>query len=98
MAFAATRGCRHIGIVIAGHEAHLLRRAETFEPAAGALEFERQRDIDEVAGDRDVVRPGVGAAQVGDDRIECFGAMDGMAVAPSIGATEEPLRGEFGER
>ena len=39
---------------------------------AGALEFGRQRDIDEVAGDGDMVRPL--AAKVAGDGVERAGA------------------------
>ena len=51
-------GSRHaadVGVMVAGHERHLLGRADLREPARRGREFGLQRDIDEVARDRGVI-------------------------------------------
>ena len=45
----------HIGVVIARHECHVVRRAERLEPGARRRELVGERDVDEIAGDGDVV-------------------------------------------
>ena len=59
------RGAAHIGVVIAGHQVTSCGGPERFEPGARRRIFGRQRDIDEVAGHRDVV--GRLRLEVGDD-------------------------------
>ena len=48
--------CAHIGVVIAGHHGDPLRRADAVEPVPRRREFLLQRQIDQIAGDRDLVR------------------------------------------
>ena len=50
----ARRGL-HIGIVVAGHGADVVRIAQRIEPGARRRELVGERQVDEVAGDRDVV-------------------------------------------
>src|SRR5437763_1972884 len=45
----------HIGVVIAGHDGDVLRRAEPPEEGVGLRIFRWKRKIDQVAGDRDMV-------------------------------------------
>ncbi len=59
-------GRAHIGVVIAGHDGDVARAAERCEPGARRREFVGQRQVDEIAGDRDVV--GRLRLEVGDQR------------------------------
>ena len=43
--------------MIARHQGHVRRRPERFKPSARRHVFARQRDVDQVAGHRDVVAP-----------------------------------------
>ena len=52
----AAQGAGHIGIVIAGYHREVVGQAEIVEPVAGGGDFHIEGDVDEVAGDRDVVR------------------------------------------
>jgi hypothetical protein len=45
-----------IGVVIARDSGHAGRRPEMVQPFGGADEFVRQSEIDQVSGDRDMVR------------------------------------------
>jgi hypothetical protein len=45
----------HIGVVIAGDGSDALRRAKVPQPLRGKHEFLGKPEIDEIAGDRDVV-------------------------------------------
>ena len=49
-------GRAHVGIVVAGNDRHILRGAEALKPGSGGRIFGRQRQVDEIAGHRDVVR------------------------------------------
>src|SRR5205814_8075399 len=53
----------HIGIMVAGHDGDPAGRPEVLEPLGGDNEFGGERDIDEVAGQGDVI--GTGGANVG---------------------------------
>jgi hypothetical protein len=95
MALAQRSGGLHIGIVISGHETYVRSRPQFIEPAARVLEFRRQRDIDEIAGHRDVVGPL--APEVAHDRRRHVAAMDGAALAKPVEISGEPLRCELGD-
>ena len=79
---AVTRGLAHIDVVIAGHQGDVLRRSQRFKPGARRWIFGRQRDVDEVAGHRDVV--GCLCLEVGDDARKHVAAMDQAALAPPV--------------
>ena len=50
-------GAANIGVVIAGNHGDPIGRADALEPCPRRREFRLQRQIDEIAGDRDMVRP-----------------------------------------
>ena len=83
----------HIGVVIAGHDRDLLRRADAFEPRLRRLELRLQRQIDEIAGHRDVVRPL--RLQVGDQRIQHLAAVIFVAVAGPVEIAKRALADEI---
>ena len=85
----------HIGVVVAGNDRDVLRRADAFEPGLGRREFRLQRQVDEVAGYRDVVRPL--RLHVGDQRVEHLAAVIFVAVADPVEIAQRPLAGEFAE-
>jgi hypothetical protein len=72
----------HIGVVVAGNQRHIGRRAERIEPHPRRRIFGRQRQIDEIAGDGDVVR--LLRLEVGDDARQHLGLMDRLALAPPV--------------
>jgi hypothetical protein len=72
-------GGRHIGVVIARHKGDPFGIAEGFEPLRGRPVFGPQRQVDQVAGQRDVVRPV--RHEVGDQRLEDLRPVD---VAPAV--------------
>ena len=51
---------RDIGVVIAGYDRDLVGRAEAADPACCVIELAGERDVDDVAGHRDVVGRGGG--------------------------------------
>ena len=82
-----------VDVVIAGNDGDVLGAADGSEPVAGALILDRQRQIDEVAGDGDVV--GRLRFQVARDLIENFAAMDMFALAVPIDEAEPALADEL---
>ena len=88
-------GRAHIGVVIAGNNRDLVRRADTFEPGPCRREFRLERQVDQIAGDGDVAGPL--RLHVGDQGVEHFGAMDGVAVALPVDIAERALAGEFAQ-
>ena len=89
------RGRAYIGIVIAGHQGDVVRRPERREPGARRRVFAGERDVDEVAGHRDVV--GRLRLQVGHDAREHVGAMDQVALAPPVQKAGGALADELGQ-
>jgi len=83
----------HIGVVIAGHDRDPLRRADAFEPGLGRGEFRLQRQVDEVAGDRDVVR--ALRLHVGDQRVQHLAAVIFVAVAGPVEIAQRALAREI---
>ncbi len=70
----------HIGVVVAGREGYVRRLAERPHPFRRATKLRRQRDVDEIAGDRDMV--GLLGAHVGDqtgERRPCRSAVRARA-------------------
>ena len=63
--------------------------AELAQPGRGLHELGRQRDVDEVAGDRDVV--GRLLVQVGDQRVQHLAAMHAVAAPLPGQIAEHPL-------
>ena len=63
-----------IGVVIARHDRHLVGGAQRVEPGAGEMEFLRQRDVSQVAGNGDVVVAFLG--DVARHRLQRAGDMD----------------------
>ena len=84
----------HIGVVIAGHQAHVLRVAQSFQPDAPARELFRQRDIGKVAGASDVVS--LLRLQVGDDLGQHAGVVDEAAPALPVDVAGQPLIEQLG--
>jgi hypothetical protein len=85
--------CAHIGVVIAGYHRDPLRRADAFKPGLCRGEFRLQRQIDEIAGHRDVVRPL--RLHVGDQRVQHLAAVIFVAVAGPVEIAERTLAGEI---
>ena len=81
--------------MIAGHDGDVAGVAERFEPRRARGVFVGQRQIDEIAGDRDVVD--AMRLQIARDRIEHFGAMDVFALALPIDEAEAALADELRE-
>ena len=85
-------GAGQVGIVIAGDDGDVPLLAERCKPGAGGVDLRRQPDIDQVAGDRDVVR--LRAAEVVDQRDEAGRTERCGTPAPPVGVAEGALRGE----
>ena len=81
--------------MIAGDDGHLGGRAQRFQQGAAVHEFLRQRDIGEVAGDRDVV--GLLRLQVGDDLAQHLGVVDEAAIALPVDIAGDPLADQLGD-
>ncbi len=80
---------RHISVVIARDDGDVARPAKTVEPGAGARIFVRQRQVDEIAGYRDVV--GAALLNVGGDRLQNVRAMNEFTLALPIDEAESAL-------
>jgi hypothetical protein len=89
------RSGAHVGVVIARHQGDVARRSERGKPGARRWVFAGKRDVDEVAGHRDVVR-GLRLEICGNAR-EHFGAMDAVALAPPIEKAGGAFVGELRE-
>ena len=83
----------HIGVVIAGNDGDPLRRADAFEPGLRRGELRFQRQIDEVAGHRDVVRPL--RLHVGDQCVQHLAAVIFVAVAGPVEIAQRTLAREI---
>ena len=93
MAFGVFGPGANVEIMIAGHQRHVGRRAKRFEEQPRRREFGRQRDVDEIAGDRDVVRRL--RLQIADDPGKRLRQMDGLAAAVPVEEAEDALVGEI---
>ena len=90
-----TARLRYIGVMIAGDYGDVRRRPDVVEPRARPRVFDRQRQIDEVAGHSDVV--GRDRFQVARNRIEHLGAVDIFASTVPIDETEPALARKLGK-
>jgi len=89
---ALAPGHRHVSIMVAGHQRHLRRFPHTREPVLGLRELFGKGDIDQIAGDRDMV--GFLAFDVDHQALENFGLMDPLSARDPIEITQCPLSGE----
>jgi high affinity sulfate transporter 1 len=85
----AFEGARHIGVVVAGDEAHRFGRSEAVEEEAGGRPFVRQSDVGDVAGAGDVI--GLLRADVADEGGEKLHVVHGAAGAPPVHPAGEAL-------
>ena len=84
-----------IGVVIARDRRHGSGRPHTSEPLPRRAEFRFQREIDEIAGDGDVV--GGLRLHVGDQRVQHLAAIIFAAVAGPVEIAERAFACEFGQ-
>jgi hypothetical protein len=87
--------------VVAGNDRHVLRRPQALEPGERVDALLRQADVDEIAGDGDVVGPL--RPEVGDDAVEHQPLIHRPAVAHPVGVAQRALkvpiaRAEAGDR
>ncbi len=82
-------GARHIGVVIARHDRNILGRAQRLQPEPRQLDLAVERQIDEVAGDGEMVD--AGRLDVGDDRAEHAVMHDVAAVALPVDVADHAL-------
>ena len=75
-------GAAHIDVMIAGHQRHVCRRPQRFEPSASRRVLAGCRDVDEIAGYRDVV--GCACLQVRRHTRQHLGTMDEAAFAMPV--------------
>ena len=86
---------RHIDVVITGNNGDVVCRAQAFKPAARACVFARERQIDQITGDRNVV-DGL-AFEIVRDGVECLAAVNIFAAAMPIDEAEPALAGKLAE-
>ena len=84
-----------IGVVIAGDGGDAVGRADALEPGAGRGEFRLQRQVDEIAGDRDVI--GSLGADVVDEGVQHLAAVVSVAIARPVQIAERPLAREIAQ-
>jgi len=89
----AMSGGADIGIVIAGDDRDMFRGAHALQPRPRRRELGFEREIDEIAGHRDVVR--VLRPDIGDQRIQHLAAVVFVAVAGPVEIAERTLAGEI---
>ncbi len=82
MELRMAEGGAHIGVVIARHQGHVVWRSERRQEIRGRPELGRKRDVDEIAGHRDVIRRL--RLEVGDDVRQHVTAMNQVALAPPV--------------
>ena len=82
----------HVGVVVAGNDAHPLRRAQRLQPAGGGGELAGKRDVDQVAGHRDVVGGDLG--EIAGERVEHALAVDEDPAAAPRPVAEDALGGD----
>jgi hypothetical protein len=84
---------RDVGVVIAWYYAHVGWPSQGFKPAPRMDELGRQRDVDEIASNSDVVR--LRSAKIVGDGIEGIPEMDAPAAALPVDVADEAFRREF---
>src|SRR5262249_11280729 len=75
------------------HQRDVVRRPERSEPRAGGRVFAGERDVDEIAGHRDVV--GRLRLEIGHDAREHLAAMDQVALSPPVHVAGRALAQEL---
>ena len=88
-------GGADIGVVIAGNDGDVLRGADALQPRPRRREFRLQRQVDEIAGHRDVVGPL--RPDVGDQRVQHLAAVVFVAVAGPVEIAERALAREIAQ-
>jgi hypothetical protein len=78
-----------IGIVVAGNCRDAARRAEVMQPFGGTEEFFGQPEVDQVSGDRDVIRLPLG--EVVGEQVEHIAPMHVFAAAMPVHITQHAL-------
>jgi hypothetical protein len=86
-------GSRHIGVVIARHHGNVISAAEHFKPLPGHVDLDVERQVDEVAGHRDMVR--LGCLHIGHDRIYDIVMQELAPVAMPVHVAGDPLGDEI---
>ncbi|MGY3361090.1 hypothetical protein ACVWZK_007753 [Bradyrhizobium sp. GM0.4] len=89
----AMKGSADISVVIAGNRGDAVGRTDAVEPGARRRELRLQRQIDEIACDRDVV--GTLRLHVGDKGVEHLAALVFVTVARPVDIAERALAGEL---
>ena len=84
-----------ISVVIARNDCDAVRRADALQPFQRRRKLRLQREIDQVAGDRDLIRRL--RLDVQHQRIEHVAAMEFPAIARPIEIAERALAGEFAQ-
>ena len=84
---------RNIDVMIAGNDGDIGWRPQLVQPRLRPHIFGRYREIDEVAGHRDMV--GGGRLQVARQRLDHLAAVDKFALAVPIDEAEAALAGEL---
>ena len=82
-------GARHIGVVIAGHDRNVLGRPERFQPELRQFDLAVERQVDEVAGDGEMVD--AHGLDVGDDRADHAIMHDVAAMALPVDVADHAL-------
>ena len=88
-------GGANIGIVIAGNDADAIRRPDALQPGPRRRKFRLERDVDEIAGDRDVVRRL--RLHVRHQRVEHIAPMIFVAVAGPVEIAERAFAREIAQ-
>jgi hypothetical protein len=91
----AVLGHAHIGVVIAGDHRDPVRCADALQPRPRRRKLRLEREVDEVAGDRDVIRRL--RLHVRHQRVEHLAAMDLMAIARPVEIAERALAREIAQ-
>src|SRR5262249_39911962 len=93
MALRIARLAEDVGVVVAGDHGHVAWVADLCEPGTGLRKFGREREIDEVAGDRDVVDSA--RLEIGDDPVERRPQMKVPAVVLPVHVAEQSFAREL---
>ncbi len=88
-------GSPDVSVVIAGNDGDTVRCADALQPVQRRSKFGFQREVDEVAGDRDLIR--LLRLHVRYQRIEHVAAMEFLAIAGPVEIAERAFAGEFGK-
>ena len=92
----AMLGGANIGVVIAGDDGDAISRADALQPGPRRRKLGFQREIDEVAGDRDLIRRL--RLHVRHQRIEHVAAVEFVAIAGPVEIAERAFAREIASR